>query len=102
MQSYAMGMLMFVQTMGPIMYGHLFMSERFGQAYHATMDESSGGEMDRYLETAIFLQISNSSAILILSARTGFFFLNHARLAVAFLDRPRTADCQRVDPFLCR
>merc|ERR1711953_39335 len=75
MQSYAMGMLMFVQTMGLIMYGHLFMSERFGQAYHATMDESSGGEMDRYLETAIFLQISNSSAILILSARTvGFFF----------------------------
>lgn len=75
MQSYSMGMLMFVQTMGLIMYGHLFMSERFGQAYHTTMDESSGGEMDRYLETAIFLQISNSSAILILSARTvGFFF----------------------------
>jgi len=75
MQSYSMGMLMFVQTMGLIMYGHLFMSERFGQAYHNTMDESSGGEMDRYMETAIFLQISNSSAILILSARTvGFFF----------------------------
>merc|ERR1719410_3005484 len=75
MQSYAMGILMFVQTMGLLMYGHLFMSDRFSQAYHDTMDASSGGEMNRYLETAIFLQISNSSAILILSARTvGFFF----------------------------
>merc|ERR1712072_1252880 len=36
---------------------------------------SSGEEMDKYMETTIFLQISNSSAILILSARTlGFFF----------------------------
>merc|ERR1711998_589802 len=31
--------------------------------------------MDQYMETTLFLQISNSSAILILSARTlGFFF----------------------------
>merc|ERR1719150_394290 len=75
MQSYSMGILMFIQTMGLIMYGHLFMSDKFGQAYTNTMDAASGGEMDRYLETAVFLQISNSSAILILSARTvGFFF----------------------------
>merc|ERR1712100_347002 len=33
-----------------------------------------GKEMDRYMETTIFLQISNSSAILILSARTVSFF----------------------------
>merc|ERR1712113_274537 len=34
-----------------------------------------GGEMDEYMETCVFLQVSNSSAILILSARTvGFFF----------------------------
>merc|ERR1712224_42522 len=41
-----------------------------------SVDASNAGkEMDRYVETAIFLQISNSSAILILSARTlGFFF----------------------------
>merc|ERR1711964_129070 len=34
-----------------------------------------GDEMDQYMETTLFLQISNSSAILILSSRTlGFFF----------------------------
>merc|ERR1719289_319063 len=38
------------------------------------MHGPSGVEMDTYLETAIFLQISNSSAILILSARTVSFF----------------------------
>merc|ERR1712019_238039 len=32
------------------------------------------GEMNKYMETTIFLQISNSSAILILSARTVSFF----------------------------
>jgi len=75
MQSYSMGILMFVQTMGLIMYGHLFMSDKFHAAYQATMNAESGAEMDRYMQTAVFLQISNSSAILILSARTvGFFF----------------------------
>merc|ERR1719367_660726 len=75
MQSYSMGILMFLQTMGLVMFGYLFMSEKFLDSYKATMGSGSGGEMERYLETAIFLQISNSSAILILSARTvGFFF----------------------------
>jgi len=75
MQSYAMGILMFVQTMCLIAYGNLFMSDTFGASYKTTMDGPNGVEMDNYLETAIFLQISNSSAILILSARTvGFFF----------------------------
>jgi len=75
MQSYSMGILMFVQTMGLVMFGHLFMSDTFAASYHTTMSAGSGGEMERYLETAVFLQISNSSAILILSARTvGFFF----------------------------
>merc|ERR1719453_2717634 len=37
--------------------------------------KNDSSEMDKYMETTIFLQISNSSAILILSARTvGFFF----------------------------
>lgn len=74
MQSYTMGILMFVQTIGLIMYGYTFMSEEFGESYTLSMS-GSVKEMDRYLETAVFLQISNSSAILILSARTvGFFF----------------------------
>merc|ERR1711953_1241333 len=65
LQSYAMGMLMFVQTMGLIMFGHLFMSDTFAASYQATMHAESGAEMDRYMQTAVFLQISNSSAILI-------------------------------------
>jgi len=75
MQSYSMGILMFVQTMGLIMYGNLFMSDKFDGAYNDTMNSASGAEMNIYMQTAVFLQISNSSAILILSARTvGFFF----------------------------
>merc|ERR1711953_295772 len=76
LQSYAMGILMFVQTIMLIEYGHNFMSDTFKDGYDASMDDTNAGkEMDRYLETTIFLQISNSSAILILSARTvGFFF----------------------------
>lgn len=75
MQSYAMGIMMFAQTMGLIMFGYLFMSDTFAESYEESMNGARGGEMSRYLETAVFLQISNSSAILILSARTvGFFF----------------------------
>eukprot|EP00812_Abedinium_dasypus_P001613 NODE_1194_length_1214_cov_1076.950820.p1 GENE.NODE_1194_length_1214_cov_1076.950820~~NODE_1194_length_1214_cov_1076.950820.p1 ORF type:complete len:328 (+),score=116.93 NODE_1194_length_1214_cov_1076.950820:68-985(+) len=75
MQSYAMGMCMFAETMGLLMFGHLFMSDKFNASYNASMHGKTGVEMDTYLETAIFLQITNSSAILILSARTvGFFF----------------------------
>merc|ERR1711988_1155783 len=52
------------------------MSQEFIDSYEVSMDDSNAGkEMDKYLETTVFLQISNSSAILILSARTvGFFF----------------------------
>merc|ERR1719262_791005 len=52
------------------------MSTKFKDSYDVSMDEgNAGNEIDKYLETTIFLQISNSSAILILSARTvGFFF----------------------------
>jgi len=76
MTSYAMGILMFCQTMLLISHGHYFMSERFEESYYNSMDVSAAGsEMDKYMETCVFLQISNSSAILILSARTvGFFF----------------------------
>jgi len=75
-QSWTMGILMFVQTIILVQYGHLFLSDTFQKGYIKSMDDSNaGGEMDRYMETTIFLQISNSSAILILSARTvGFFF----------------------------
>merc|ERR1712025_383571 len=71
-----MGILMFVQTMVLVQYGHLFLSDEFNRGYTRSMDPGNAGkEMDRYVETTIFLQISNSSAILILSARTvGFFF----------------------------
>merc|ERR1712066_126460 len=76
LQSYAMGILMFVQTVMLIEYGYKFMSQEFIDSYDRSMDDSNAGkEMDKYLETTVFLQISNSSAILILSARTvGFFF----------------------------
>merc|ERR1712025_103219 len=70
-----MGILMFVQTMVLVQYGHLFLSDEFNRGYTTSMDTSNAGkEMDRYVETTIFLQISNSSAILILSARTVSFF----------------------------
>jgi len=73
-QSWTMGILMFVQTMLLVMYGHLFLSESYKSAYYETM-AAGQGEMNRYMESVVFLQISNSSAILILSARTlGFFF----------------------------
>jgi H+-transporting ATPase len=74
LQSYAMGVLMFVQTMILVQYGHKFLSQNYSEGHDASM-EADGSEMDKYMETVIFLQISNSSAILILSARTlGFFF----------------------------
>merc|ERR1719156_168619 len=71
-----MGILMFVQTMVLVQYGHLFLSAEFQNGSRMSFDPTNAGkEMDRYMETTIFLQISNSSAILILSARTvGFFF----------------------------
>lgn len=69
-----MGILMFVQTMLLVMYGHLFLSDDFKAGYEETM-AAGKGEMNKYMESVVFLQISNSSAILILSARTlGFFF----------------------------
>merc|ERR1712137_1152258 len=76
LQSYAMGILMFVQTMGLVLQGHLFLSEKFKNVdevikYNKEHDRT---EMDAYQETAVFLQISNSSAILIFSARTLSFF----------------------------
>jgi len=76
LQSYSMGVLMFVQTMMLVSYGHLFLSDKYGDGYFASVDASAvGTEMDKYMETTLFLQISNSSAILIFSARTvGFFF----------------------------
>eukprot|EP00931_Biecheleriopsis_adriatica_P033853 TRINITY_DN1962_c0_g1_i8.p1 TRINITY_DN1962_c0_g1~~TRINITY_DN1962_c0_g1_i8.p1 ORF type:complete len:225 (-),score=50.25 TRINITY_DN1962_c0_g1_i8:555-1145(-) len=71
-----MGILMFLQTMMLISFGHYFLSQEFEDAYYASMDASAAGsEMAQYMESTVFLQISNSSAILILSARTiGFFF----------------------------
>ena len=76
LQSYSMGILMFAQTMLLVSCGHYFLSDRFADGCFASVDAAAAGtEMDKYMETTIFLQISNSSAILIFSARTvGFFF----------------------------
>jgi len=72
--SYAMGILMFIQTMMVVDQGHKFLSDTYKDAFLKTKGKN-GVEMAKYVETVIFLQISNSSAILILSARTvGFFF----------------------------
>merc|ERR1712190_447710 len=76
LQSYAMGILMFVQTILLVVQGHLFLSNRFENiddviAHNAKVHKT---EMAAYQETAVFLQISNSSAILIFSARTLSFF----------------------------
>lgn len=76
--SWTMGILMFVQTMLLVAYGHMYLSETFADSFRTSLsnaDDPSKGELDEYMETTVFLQISNSSAILILSARTvGFFF----------------------------
>jgi len=73
-QSYTMGILMFIQTMGLVQFGHLFVpSDSFQKSQRDTFAQK-GGEMHEYFETVMFLQISNASAILILSARTTGFF----------------------------
>jgi H+-transporting ATPase len=75
LQSYAMGILMFVQTIALVEYGSQFLSDKYTDAINESVQNAHGQEMTKYAETVIFLQISNSSAILILSARTlGFFF----------------------------
>merc|ERR1712151_627862 len=77
LQSYAMGILMFVQTIMLIESGHRFMSKVFIDSHARSVDpDMTGKEMDKYMETCLFLQISNSSAILILSARTKNFFFS--------------------------
>merc|ERR550532_753158 len=62
--SYALGILMFAETLLLWAFGHHFMSDKFG-----------GPKTFNYKQTCTFLQISNSSAILIFSARsTRWFF----------------------------
>merc|ERR1712100_858743 len=70
---------MFVQTIMLVQFGHLKLSQEYKDGYDRCVKgldpTAKGTEMDQYMETTLFLQISNSSAILILSARTlGFFF----------------------------
>ena len=67
-----MGVLMFVQTILLVGYGHHFLSDRLGyEKCVVHLDPNAKGqEMDKYIEATLFLQISNSSAILILSVRT--------------------------------
>merc|ERR1719188_2861059 len=43
LQSYAMGILMFLQTMMLISFGHYFLSQEFEDAYYASMDASAAG-----------------------------------------------------------
>merc|ERR1719343_1837527 len=77
LQSYAMGILMFVQTIMLIELGSKFLSREFAKSHSVSVDpDMTGKEMDKYMETCLFLQISNSSAILILSARTKTFFFS--------------------------
>merc|ERR1712087_137451 len=72
-----MGILMFVQTIMLIESGHRFLSKVFIDSHARSVDpDMTGKEMDKYMETCLFLQISNSSAILILSARTRYFFFS--------------------------
>jgi len=76
-QSWTMGALMFLETIMLLSLGHTFMSDSYVKSSEETthLGTLKGKEMSKYQETCIFLQISNSSAILILSARTvGFFF----------------------------
>lgn len=76
-QSWTMGILMFVETVTLLAVGHTFMSDTYATSYDETVSrgKEGGQELSFYQETCLFLQISNSSAILILSARTvGFFF----------------------------
>merc|ERR1712113_364490 len=60
LQSYAMGILMFVQTMLLVAYGHLFLSHKYRDSMTTSLAQK-GGEMDEYMETCVFLQVSNSS-----------------------------------------
>ena len=74
-QTWTMGILMFVQTMMLVQFGHLFLGEKFQAGYAKSIDPGNAGkEMDRYMETTIFLQISDASAILILFNRAVSFF----------------------------
>jgi len=76
--SWTMGTLMFLQTMMLVAYGHEYLTPKYKESYFTSLanaQDAAKGELDEYMETTLFLQISNSSAILILSARTvGFFF----------------------------
>lgn len=75
---------MFLQTMMLVAYGGEFLSEQFKESHKNSM-AADGSEMDKYMETCVFLQISNSSAILILSARTlGFFFTSYPAWQLGF------------------
>jgi H+-transporting ATPase len=74
LQSWSMGFLMFLQSILIVSHGHLFLSDKFKAGYEESMTGDSGSELNGYMETTLFLQISNSSAILILSARTVSFF----------------------------
>jgi H+-transporting ATPase len=81
-QSWSMGVLMSVQTLLVVQFGNKFLSEKFGTEWEEYVGNpaevsgkaSLGREMGPYMMTCLFLQISNSSAILILSARTVSFF----------------------------
>lgn len=76
-QSWTMGFLMFIETILLVALTHPYTSDKYKDSQTRTHEAGKlkGQEMDKYQETVMFLQISNSSAILILSARTvGMFF----------------------------
>merc|ERR1711953_1342097 len=54
LQSYAMGILMFVQTIMLIESGHRFMSQHFEKSHARSVDpDMTGKEMDKYMETCL-------------------------------------------------
>merc|ERR1711862_413982 len=56
MQSYAMGIVMFVQTICLLKFGNQFMSDEYAESINKSMiDSNKGGELDQYVETALFL-----------------------------------------------
>lgn len=76
--SYTMGILMSIQTTLLYSQGHFYLNELFHCMPAALATQCPTGYVCRpeceYKDSAMFLQISNSSAILILSARTVTWF----------------------------
>lgn len=73
--SYAMGFLVCIQSLLVVCQGHLALSDKFVASMSHTFDENVGSSrLDPYMQSLLFFQISNSSAIVLFSARAKHFF----------------------------